>query len=77
MILFSLIWSFGFPFLPLWCGRLVGLCYRPIERKFSEQNLGAPPSYEEAVGVSGTPTYSDRSNLPQLLIHNNSNLQES
>lgn len=33
---------------------------RPIERKFSEQNLGAPPSYEEAVGVSGTPTYSDR-----------------
>lgn len=33
---------------------------RPIERKFSEQNIGAPPSYEEAVGVSRSPTYSDR-----------------
>ncbi|CAO2820533.1 unnamed protein product [Amaranthus hypochondriacus] len=33
---------------------------RPIERKFSEQNLGAPPSYEEAVGVSRSPAFSDR-----------------
>ncbi|KNA10833.1 hypothetical protein SOVF_140740 [Spinacia oleracea] len=33
---------------------------RTIERKFSEQNIGAPPSYEEAVGVSRSPTYSDR-----------------
>lgn len=33
---------------------------RPLERKFSEQNLGAPPSYEEAVGDSRSPTYSER-----------------
>ncbi|XP_021742011.1 clathrin interactor EPSIN 2-like [Chenopodium quinoa] len=33
---------------------------RPIERKFSEQNIGAPPSYEEAVGVTRSPTYNDR-----------------
>ncbi|XP_074286014.1 clathrin interactor EPSIN 3-like [Silene latifolia] len=31
-----------------------------LERKFSEQNLGAPPSYEDAVGVSRSPTYSER-----------------
>ncbi|KAL9247105.1 hypothetical protein vseg_020570 [Gypsophila vaccaria] len=33
---------------------------RPLERKFSEQNIGAPPSYEDAVGVSRSPTYSER-----------------
>ncbi|KAJ8444810.1 hypothetical protein Cgig2_034045 [Carnegiea gigantea] len=33
---------------------------RPLERKFSEQNLGGPPSYEEAVGDSKTPTYDER-----------------
>ncbi|XP_021741967.1 clathrin interactor EPSIN 2-like isoform X2 [Chenopodium quinoa] len=33
---------------------------RPIECRFSEQNIGAPPSYEEAVGVTRSPTYSDR-----------------
>ncbi|KAL3506636.1 hypothetical protein ACH5RR_032018 [Cinchona calisaya] len=33
---------------------------RRLERKYSEQNLGAPPSYEEAVSVGRSPTYSDR-----------------
>lgn len=33
---------------------------RPLERRFSEQNLGAPPSYEEAVGGSRSPTHSER-----------------
>ncbi|KAK9714218.1 hypothetical protein RND81_06G079700 [Saponaria officinalis] len=33
---------------------------RPLERKFSEQNIGAPPSYEDAVSVSRSPTYSER-----------------
>ncbi|KAH9621672.1 hypothetical protein KSS87_011657, partial [Heliosperma pusillum] len=33
---------------------------RRLERKFSEQNLGAPPSYEDAVGVTRSPTYSER-----------------
>ncbi|KAL8171434.1 hypothetical protein V2J09_023238 [Rumex salicifolius] len=33
---------------------------RPLERKFSEQNIGAPPSYEEAIGGSKSPVYSER-----------------
>lgn len=33
---------------------------RHLERKYSEQNLSAPPSYEEAVSVGRSPTYSDR-----------------
>lgn len=33
---------------------------RPLERRFSEQNLSAPPSYEEAVGGSHSPTHSER-----------------
>ncbi|GMH26577.1 hypothetical protein Nepgr_028420 [Nepenthes gracilis] len=33
---------------------------RRLERKFSEQNLGAPPSYEEAVAGSRSPAYSER-----------------
>lgn len=33
---------------------------RPMERKFSEQNIGAPPSYEDAVTDCKTPTYSER-----------------
>ncbi|GAB4834159.1 hypothetical protein Ancab_032423 [Ancistrocladus abbreviatus] len=33
---------------------------RGLERKFSEQNLGAPPSYKEAVGGSRSPAYSER-----------------
>lgn len=33
---------------------------RRIERKFSEQNIGAPPSYEEAVSESRSPARSER-----------------
>ncbi|CAI9117386.1 OLC1v1018772C1 [Oldenlandia corymbosa var. corymbosa] len=33
---------------------------RNLERKYSEPNLGAPPSYEEAVSAGRSPTYSDR-----------------
>lgn len=33
---------------------------RPLERKFSEQYLSAPPSYEEAVGDLRSPAHSDR-----------------
>ncbi|GAB2272639.1 hypothetical protein Dimus_007461 [Dionaea muscipula] len=33
---------------------------RKLERKFSEQNLGAPPSYEEAVGGPRSPAFSER-----------------
>ncbi|XP_022137872.1 clathrin interactor EPSIN 2 isoform X2 [Momordica charantia] len=33
---------------------------RPLERKFSEQNIGAPPSYEEAVSESGNTVPSQR-----------------
>ncbi|XP_059302868.1 clathrin interactor EPSIN 2 isoform X2 [Lycium ferocissimum] len=31
-----------------------------LERGFSEQNLDAPPSYEEAIGASRSPTHSER-----------------
>uniref|UniRef100_M4F9G7 UBX domain-containing protein n=1 Tax=Brassica campestris TaxID=3711 RepID=M4F9G7_BRACM len=31
-----------------------------LQRKFSEQNIGAPPSYEEAVSDSKSPVYSER-----------------
>jgi len=31
-----------------------------LQRKFSEQNIGAPPSYEEAVSDSRSPVYSER-----------------
>uniref|UniRef100_A0A2P2MFY9 Epsin-2 n=1 Tax=Rhizophora mucronata TaxID=61149 RepID=A0A2P2MFY9_RHIMU len=33
---------------------------RRLERKFSEQNIGAPPCYEEAVGDSRSPAYGER-----------------
>ncbi|CAI0541239.1 unnamed protein product [Linum tenue] len=33
---------------------------RPLERKFSEQNIGAPPSYEEAVNDARSPTHNDK-----------------
>ncbi|KAK3015065.1 hypothetical protein RJ639_007035 [Escallonia herrerae] len=33
---------------------------RRLDRKFSEQNLGAPPSYEEAVGEARSPVHSER-----------------
>ncbi|CAA2971081.1 Hypothetical predicted protein [Olea europaea subsp. europaea] len=33
---------------------------RPFDRKYSEQNLNAPPSYEEAVNGGRSPTYSER-----------------
>lgn len=31
-----------------------------IDQKYSEQNLGAPPSYEEAVGAAQSPTHIER-----------------
>ncbi|GMI78687.1 EPSIN3 [Hibiscus trionum] len=33
---------------------------RPLERKFSEQLIGAPPSYEEAVSEAQSPVHSER-----------------
>ncbi|XP_038710880.1 clathrin interactor EPSIN 2-like isoform X2 [Tripterygium wilfordii] len=33
---------------------------RRLERKFSEQNIGAPPSYDEAIGESRSPVSSER-----------------
>lgn len=33
---------------------------RRLDRKFSEQNIGAPPSYEEAVSESRSPVHSER-----------------
>ncbi|XVF37809.1 hypothetical protein REPUB_Repub20aG0042900 [Reevesia pubescens] len=33
---------------------------RQLERKFSEQNIGGPPSYEEAVSESRSPVHSER-----------------
>lgn len=33
---------------------------RRLDRKYSEQNLGAPPSYEEAVGDGRSPVHSER-----------------
>ncbi|XP_031404659.1 clathrin interactor EPSIN 2-like [Punica granatum] len=33
---------------------------RKLDRKFSEQNLGAPPSYEEAVSESRSPSLNER-----------------
>lgn len=33
---------------------------KQLDRKFSEQNLGAPPSYEEAVGEARSPIQSER-----------------
>lgn len=33
---------------------------RPFDRKYSEQNFNAPPSYEEAVNGGRSPTYSER-----------------
>lgn len=33
---------------------------KQLDRKFSEQNLGAPPSYEEAVGEARSPVLSER-----------------
>jgi len=34
-----------------------------LERKLSEQNMGAPPSYEEAVSESRSPVHSERYEL--------------
>lgn len=40
---------------------LLGFDRGGLERKFSEQNIGAaPPSYEEAVSESRSPVYSER-----------------
>ena len=36
------------------------LLYRRLERKFSEQNLDAPPSYEEAVADIQSPVHDER-----------------
>ena len=36
------------------------LLYRQLERKFSEQNLDAPPSYEEAVADVQSPVHDER-----------------
>lgn len=36
------------------------LSSRGLERKFSEQNIGGPPSYEEAVSESRSPVHSER-----------------
>jgi len=36
------------------------LVCRSLERKFSEQHLSAPPSYEAAVGDSRSPAHSER-----------------
>lgn len=33
---------------------------RRLDRKYSEQNIGAPPSYEEAVSNSRSPVHSER-----------------
>ncbi|KAL3829236.1 hypothetical protein ACJIZ3_018038 [Penstemon smallii] len=44
-----------------------GSTSKRLQRKYSEQNLSAPPSYEEAVGPTRSPTYSERdgeSSLP-------------
>lgn len=37
---------------------------RQLERKFSEQNISAPPSYEEAVGESQSPAHTERDGKP-------------
>ncbi|XVF29300.1 hypothetical protein REPUB_Repub15cG0109100 [Reevesia pubescens] len=37
-----------------------GASSRRLERKFSEQNIGAPPSYEEAVSETRSPVHSER-----------------
>ncbi|KAL2485409.1 Clathrin interactor EPSIN 2 [Abeliophyllum distichum] len=37
---------------------------RKIDRKYSEQNLNAPPSYEDAVNGARSPTYSERDGEP-------------
>ncbi|PSS35893.1 Clathrin interactor EPSIN like [Actinidia chinensis var. chinensis] len=37
-----------------------GIPGKRLERKFSEQNLGAPPTYEEAVGDGRSPVYRER-----------------
>ena len=36
------------------------LLSRKLDRKFSEQNIGAPPSYEEVVSESRSPDHSER-----------------
>ena len=36
------------------------LLYRRLEQKFSEQNLDAPPSYEEAVADVQSPVHDER-----------------
>ena len=36
------------------------LLHRQLERKFSEQNLDAPPSYEEAVADAHSPVHDER-----------------
>ncbi|KAL3507146.1 hypothetical protein ACH5RR_032528 [Cinchona calisaya] len=49
-----------------------------LERKYSEQNLGAPPSYEEAVSVGRSPTYSDRDGeIPYAVAPKSSSLPAS
>uniref|UniRef100_M0ZZZ0 Epsin, N-terminal; ENTH/VHS n=1 Tax=Solanum tuberosum TaxID=4113 RepID=M0ZZZ0_SOLTU len=50
-------WSYLFAKVYIFDSTVVS---RPLERRFSEQNLSAPPSYEEAVGGSHSPTHSER-----------------
>ena len=42
------------------CTSFFSVTGKPIERKFSEQNLGAPPSYEDAVAEVRSPVHSER-----------------
>ncbi|CAJ1846420.1 unnamed protein product [Sphenostylis stenocarpa] len=54
-----------------------------LERKISEQNAGAPPSYEEAVGESRSPVHSERdvetsaASAPRDSSHVNDNPSQS
>jgi hypothetical protein len=42
---------------------------RRLDRKFSEQNIGAPPSYEEAVSESRSPVHSERYRFCTIIVH--------
>lgn len=41
---------------------------KPLDRKSSEQNLGAPPSYEDAVGEAQSPVRSERGEVPATTV---------
>lgn len=44
--------------------------YRGFERKASQQSLGAPPTYEEAVNGNGTPIHVSEERLVSQLLRN-------